>query len=160
MLTWGAFNIVGGTHTSREQLRRDQQSLLEKVKADIDRMSVETDGCGWRAKVFLYCVEARCPQTGWMLPLLPTLAVSKGFKVIVELVPDPVNKRYNIIIHKNVDEKNFREAKKGLCALMAGARTHIWFTLWTAPSTGPRSPHCVETIVRMTAATATGYDLG
>ena len=49
----------------------DQQELVRRVQAEIDRLGVETDGQGWRAKVFLYCVEARCPQTGWMVPLLP-----------------------------------------------------------------------------------------
>ena len=61
--------------------RRDQQELVATVQAEIDQLGVETDGNGWRAKVFLYCVEARCPQTGWMVPLLPTLIVSKGNRV-------------------------------------------------------------------------------
>ena len=60
------------------------------MQAEIDELGVETDGNGWRAKVFLYCVEARCPQTGWMVPLLPTLIVSKGKQAIAELVPDPM----------------------------------------------------------------------
>ena len=42
------------------------------MQAEIDRLGVETDGHGWRGKVYLYCVEARCPETGWMVPLLPT----------------------------------------------------------------------------------------
>ena len=71
MLTWGAFNIVGGSDESREKLAKDQQELVDRVQAEIDQLGVETDGDGWRAKVFLYCVEARCPQTGWMVPLLP-----------------------------------------------------------------------------------------
>jgi putative DNA methylase len=82
MLTWGAFHIVGGSPESRKQLAKEQAAMVERVQAEIDRLGVETDGNGWRAKVFLYCVEARCPQTGWMVPLLPTLIVSKGYRVI------------------------------------------------------------------------------
>ncbi|MCY2993645.1 MAG: DUF1156 domain-containing protein [Planctomycetota bacterium] len=89
MLTWGAFNIIGGSMESRERLARDQQELVRRVQSEIDRLGVETDGAGWRAKVFLYCVETCCPQTGWMVPLLPTLIVSKGYRVVAELVPDP-----------------------------------------------------------------------
>ena len=63
--------------------------LVEKVQAEIDKLGVETDGTGWRAKVFLYCVEVRCPETGWMVPLLPTRVVSKGYSVVADLVPDP-----------------------------------------------------------------------
>jgi putative DNA methylase len=113
MLTWGAFHIVGGSKEERERLERDQQALVEKVQAEIDRLGIETDGQGWRAKVFLYCVEARCPQTGWMVPLLPTRVVSKGYKVIAELVPDPARKRYDIAIRSGVGDPELRAAELG-----------------------------------------------
>ena len=70
--------------------RRTSRNSCDSVQAEIDKLGVETDGQGWRAKVFLYCVEARCPQTGWMVPLLPTRVVSKGYRVVAELVPDPM----------------------------------------------------------------------
>ena len=113
MLTWGAFHIVGGSAEEREALAKAQEELVEKVQAEIDRLGVETDGRGWRAKVFLYCVEARCPQTGWKVPLLPTRVISKGYRVIAELVPDPTNKRYDIIVRTGVTEKELVEAEKG-----------------------------------------------
>ena len=61
-------------------------------------------------KAFLYCVEVRCPQTGWMVPLIPSWVVSKprtGEKVIVlaELVPDTGAKRYQIAIRSGVSEE-------------------------------------------------------
>lgn len=113
MLTWGAFNIVGGSTEEREKLTRDQQTLVEAVQAEIDRLGVETDGKGWRAKVFLYCVEARCPQTGWMVPLLPTRVVSKGYKVIAELVPDGKRKRYDVAIRSDVSSAVLEAAEHG-----------------------------------------------
>jgi putative DNA methylase len=113
MLTWGAFHIVGGSSEERQALTRDQQALVEKVQADIDRLGVETDGRGWRAKVFLYCVEARCPQTGWMVPLLPTLVVSKGYKVIAALVPDRKHLRYDVAIRSDVSDEELAAAELG-----------------------------------------------
>ena len=113
MLTWGAFNIVGGSTESREKLAQEQKELVEKVQAEIDRLDVETDGNGWRAKVFLYCVEVRCPQTGWMVPLLPSLVVSKGYKVVAKLVPDPANKRYDIEIFSNASPEEMKVAEVG-----------------------------------------------
>ena len=118
MLTWGAFNIVGGSAESREKLAQEQKVLVEKVKAEIDRLGVETDGNGWRAKVFLYCVEVRCPQTGWMVPLLPSLIVSKPrtgekINVIAELIPDPENKRYEIAIRSGASDKDISKAEVG-----------------------------------------------
>jgi putative DNA methylase len=83
------------------------------VQAEIDRLGVETDGQGWRAKVYLYCVEARCPQTGWMVPLLPTRVVSKGYEVIAELVPDPKRKRYDVAIRSGVSAAGLEYAESG-----------------------------------------------
>jgi len=113
MLTWGAFHIVGGSTEEREKLARDQQALVDKVQAEIDRLGVETDGAGWRAKVFLYCVEVRCPQTGWRVPLLPTRVVSKGYKVIAELVPDARRKRYDVAIRSGVSAAELAAAELG-----------------------------------------------
>ena len=113
MLTWGGLNIVGGSPVAREKLARDQKELMSRVQAEIDRLAVEDDGNGWRAKVFLYCVEARCPQTGWMVPLLPTRIVSKGYRVIAKLVPDPTNKRYDIQICSGVSAAEMVAAETG-----------------------------------------------
>jgi len=113
MLTWGALNIVGGSGESREQLARDQQALVQRVQEQIDALGVETDGNGWRAKVFLYCVETTCPQTGWSVPLLPSRVISKGYRVVAELVPDPVNKRYNIEIRSGATEAELKAAESG-----------------------------------------------
>ena len=113
MLTWGAFNIVGGSEESRKNLAQDQQELARQVQEEIDRFGIETDGHGWHAKVFLYCVEARCPQTGWMVPLLPTRVISKSRMAIAELLPDPINKRYEITIRSGVTDEELETSGKG-----------------------------------------------
>src|SRR5438552_14962840 len=86
---------------------------FDAVHAEIDRLCVECDGDGWRAKAFLYCLEARCPQSGWMVPLLPSLIVSRGKHVIADLIPDHRRTRYDIAIRKNVSEVEQRNAAKG-----------------------------------------------
>jgi putative DNA methylase len=118
MLTWGAFNIIGGSVASRDKLARDQDHLIRRVQAEIDALGIETDGAGWRAKVFLYCLETRCPQTGWMVPLLPSFVISKprtGDKVnvIAELVPDTKNRRYDIAIRSGVSDERLAVAERG-----------------------------------------------
>jgi putative DNA methylase len=113
MLTWGAFNIVGTRKQDRETLAQEQKELVRRVHAEIDRLCIETDGHGWRAKVYLYCVEAQCPQSGWMVPLLPTRMVSKGFRTAVELVPDPLNKRYDIVVCSGLSKSALAAAKEG-----------------------------------------------
>jgi len=113
MLTWGALNIIGGSPESREKLTKDQQNLVSRVQAEVDKLGVEDDGNGWKAKVFLYCVEVRCPQSGWMVPLLPTKIVSTSRKVVAELVPDSINRRYEIRIHSGVSESEMEAATHG-----------------------------------------------
>lgn len=118
MLTWGAFNIVGGSTKSRKKLEENQKDLIRRVQAEIDALGVEADGNGWQAKVFLYCVEARCPQTGWMVPLIPSFVISKprtGVKinVIAELVPNSKDKRYDILIRSGVHDNELAVAAQG-----------------------------------------------
>ena len=113
MLTWGDFHIIGGSPDSRTEFAAQQQRLVDAVHAEVDRLCVEEDGHGWRAKAFLYCVETRCPQTGWMVPLLPTLIVSKADSTIVELVPDAKHKRYDIIVRPAVSPEEFAAAVHG-----------------------------------------------
>jgi putative DNA methylase len=113
MLTWGALNIVGGSLESREKLAGDQQASVQGVEGKIDQLGIEAGGDGWRAKVFLYCVEACCPQTGWLVPLLPSLVVSKGHRVVAQLVPDPANRRYDIRICCGVSDAAMAAAEVG-----------------------------------------------
>jgi putative DNA methylase len=98
MLTWGAFNIVGASEDKRVEIEKAQQNLAQQVQKEIDELEIETDGNGWRAKVYLYCIEVVCPETGWKVPLIPSLIISKASKVIGVLKPNPNDKRYDIEI--------------------------------------------------------------
>lgn len=113
MLTWGAFHIVGGTAEYREKLERRQQDVAAQVQRTIDELGVETDGHGWLAKSFLYCLEVRCPQSEWMVPLIPSFVIGKVDSAIVELVPDHNRKRYDIRVRKGVSDVELSNAEKG-----------------------------------------------
>jgi putative DNA methylase len=113
MLTWGAFNIVGDAKHCSTSLITAQKDLETTVQSAIDTLGVETDGNGWRTKVLLYCVEARCPQTGWMVPLLPTRVVSKGYHVVAELVPNCAERRYDIQVHTGASDAEIKDAESG-----------------------------------------------
>jgi putative DNA methylase len=105
MLTWGGFNIVGASPSKQAEIDKAQKELAQKVQIEIDALGVETDSKGWKAKVYLYCVEVVCPETGWKVPLLPSLIISNGYKVIARLMPMPAEKRYNIdVVYVDSDE--------------------------------------------------------
>ena len=113
MLTWGAFNIVGGSAGSREELTQKQEELVEKVQTEIDRLGVETDGNGWRGRAYLYCVEARLPD-GWLVPLLPTRIIGVDDAAIVDLTPDLSLKSYAITVRTGVSKEELKEASQGI----------------------------------------------
>lgn len=68
MLTWGALNIIGAAPEQRKEIDRAQRELAEAVDREIIELGIEQDGQGNRAKAYLYCLETRCPETGWMVP--------------------------------------------------------------------------------------------
>lgn len=113
MLTWGAFNIVGASKEKRAEINEAQGRLAEQVQKEIDELGIETDGMGWRAKAYLYCVEVKCPQTGWMVPLLPNFIVNRTESIILRLKPDPVKKIYDIEVGLANSEAELNDAKNG-----------------------------------------------
>ena len=113
MLTWGAFHIVGATPEKRLEIESAQAELLAKVKAEIDAMGIESDGNGWRGKVYLYCIELTCPSSGWKVPVLPTRIVSKGKSVYAKLVPIPAEKRYHVELVSDATASEMKAAEQG-----------------------------------------------
>lgn len=113
MLTWGAFHVVGASPEDHARMHQRQVSVLAEIDREITAMGVEHDEEGNRAKVFLYCLETRCPRTGWMVPLAPSWIVSKQRNVIVRLVPDHKNKRYDFEMKSGVTDEEMAEANDG-----------------------------------------------
>lgn len=113
MLTWGALNIVGATEEHRKSIAKRQQKLAEVVDQEITRLGVEHDEHGNRAKAYLYCLEVKCPETGWLVPLCPSWVVSKSRNIVARLNPDHENKRFKIDLVHNASKDQMREAEKG-----------------------------------------------
>jgi putative DNA methylase len=113
MLTWGAFEVIGGLRGFCQRFQTAQERLVHEVQADIDAMCIETDGAGWVPKSFLYCIEVHCPQTGWRVPLLPSRLISKGKRAFAELVPDFDSKVFKIEIRSGASEAELGQADTG-----------------------------------------------
>ena len=113
MLTWGALNIIGASSAKCEEIKKGQQAVADAVDREVLELAIEEDAEGNRAKSYLYCLEARCPQTGWMIPLLPSLIISKLHNVIVRLVPDRTHKRFDIEVVSGVSAATMRDAEHG-----------------------------------------------
>jgi putative DNA methylase len=140
LLTWAALNIVGGGPEVAERVRRAQREVYDAVDRQVTEWGIEhkTEAVGeqaWerivqriqtggltieavphqvpRADAYLYCVEVRCPQTEWMVPLAPSWVIGEKTKTVAILVPDRANKRYDIEIKMDASPAEMQAAKDG-----------------------------------------------
>ncbi len=113
MLTWGALNVIGAPADRRAALKSAQQRVFAEVDAEITRLGVEHDEHGNRAKAYLYCLEARCPETGWRVPLAPSWVISPKQGAIAKLVPNPALKRFDIEVVTGASAKAIAAAETG-----------------------------------------------
>jgi len=113
MLTWGALNIIGASPERRAEIERAQREVAAAVDAEITRLGIEHDEHGNRAKAYLYCLETRCPETGWMVPMAPSWVISKTRNVIACLKPDHARRRFDIEIKSSVSDTELKAAEKG-----------------------------------------------
>lgn len=112
MLNWANLNIVGATEGEREKANETLTNVAEKVGREIDRLGVEKNDQGDRAKHYLYCLEARCPETGWLVPMLPTFVISTKSSVIVELLPNHESESFDINVRSGVSKSDLERAKR------------------------------------------------
>lgn len=113
MLSWASFNIVGASPDRHASIVREMGEIADRVDQAITNMRIEHDSDGNRAKLYLYCIETRCPRTGWMVPVSPTWMISKKRNTIARLVPDHARKRYNIEILNGVTDEEVDAAETG-----------------------------------------------
>ncbi len=113
MLTWGALNVIGATAEQRAALEDAQQKVFAAIDRDLVELKVEHDAKGNRAKAYLYCLEARCPETGWMVPLSPSWVISPKQGAIAKLVSDPKHKRFDIEVVTGASAKELEAAEAG-----------------------------------------------
>ncbi|MFA5664700.1 anti-phage-associated DUF1156 domain-containing protein [Castellaniella sp.] len=113
MLTWGSAEIIGAAKSTREEISQAQSILAKAVNQRIIELGIEHDANGNRAKAYLWCLEARCPETGWMVPLSPTWTVSKTRNAIARLKPNPKSKRFDIEIISAASKAEMSAAEKG-----------------------------------------------
>lgn len=122
MLTWGALNVIGATPEKRQVVDDQEAQRARAVIEEVRRTCLEEDAQGNRAKSYLYCLETRCPSSGWLVPLLSTRLISKPRGVIARLVPDVVNRRYKISIETATTSSELQDAESG--TVQAGFLVH------------------------------------
>lgn len=113
MLTWGSANVVGSSPESQVDIQNSQSLIAENVWKEIDNLGIERSIDGDHARIFLYCTEAKCPNTGWWIPILPTRVISTRSNCIVHLEENPATKSFIIHVVENVSAKDVDDANEG-----------------------------------------------
>jgi putative DNA methylase len=113
MLTWGALNIIGASPERRAEIEQAQKEVAEAVDREIVALGIEHNERGDRAKAYLYCLETRCPETGWLVPVTPSWIVSSNRNVYGKLVPNYDHKNFEIEIISGVSKEEMIKAKQG-----------------------------------------------
>ncbi|AFM14202.1 DUF1156 domain-containing protein [Turneriella parva] len=113
LLTWAAIHIVGGGPEVAEQVKKAQQEVYDAVDQQICEWGIEHNVKGHRADAYLYCVEVKDPETGWMVPLAPSWIIGEKTKTVAILVPDEKKKRYDIQIKMDASAAEMKAAKEG-----------------------------------------------
>lgn len=113
MLTWGALNIIGASPEKRQEIERAQREVAEAVDREITELEIEHNERGDRAKAYLFCLETRCPETGWMVPMAPSWVISKTQNAYAKLVPDFEQKRFNIEVMTGASGAEMDAAAQG-----------------------------------------------
>ena len=113
MLTWGALNIVGSSKQRRKEIEENQKRVALSVDEEITQLGIEHDGEGNRAKSYLYALETRCPETGWLVPLAPSWVISKQRNIVAVLTPNHDEKTFDIDVVMNASNEQVRSASVG-----------------------------------------------
>lgn len=113
MLTWGAFNIIGASDKKRSHFRNVQEKVASDVEQEILNLGIEEDEKGNRAKAYLYCLEVRCPETGWLVPMAPSWIISRVRGVIAILKANYEKKCFDILIKTGASPEEISQANIG-----------------------------------------------
>lgn len=113
MLTWGALNVVGSGQDNADFLNEQLNDWSSKIEDELRCLKVDEDDNGNKAKAFLYCLETKCPETGWMIPMCPSWVISTKRKVVARLIPDHNEKRFDIEIITEASDSELKKAEEG-----------------------------------------------
>ena len=113
MLTWGALRLVGGARELHMRLAEARARVAAHVESEIDALGVERNERGDRAKAYLYCIDIVCPATGYRVPVLPSLIVSKIRRTVGRLVANHPAKRIDIELVAEATDADLDAAKPG-----------------------------------------------
>ena len=111
LLTWAAINICGASEVEIEEVKQFQQEVYDKVDKEITDLGIEHNERGDRAVSYLYCVEAKCPECGVLVPMAPSWVIGKGTYTVAKLAIN--GDRYDISVKMGASSEEMKTAENG-----------------------------------------------
>ena len=74
--SWVAMHAYARASTRRSDV------IADAVDEEITELGIEHDEQGNRAKAYLWCLETRCPRTGWLVPMATSWVISRNYRVV------------------------------------------------------------------------------
>lgn len=111
LLTWADLNILSKSDEEVKELREFQERVYDEVSKQIEDWGIEKNEKGWKAKYYLYCNEAICPECGCKVPLAPNWVISESFKTIAKLKYNEKNNNFDILVENDVSKEDINKAK-------------------------------------------------
>lgn len=112
LLNWGNLNILNKNDDEILELKKFQEKVFDAVAQQVDEWGIENNELGMKAKYYLYCNEAICPECGCKVPLAPNWIVSASFKTIAILHYNKENHAFDIEIKSNASKEEIKEVSK------------------------------------------------
>ncbi|BCC61102.1 MULTISPECIES: anti-phage-associated DUF1156 domain-containing protein [Bacillus] len=110
-LTWAGLNLLNASEDEINQLKIFQENVFRKVNDQVVELGIESNELGWRGNIYLYCVETKCPECDFKVPLLPSFMVGKNSKTVLKLKTLPDKKSYDIKIIQEATNDEVKEAE-------------------------------------------------
>ena len=126
LLTWADIHICGASANELIGIKAFQRKVYNAVDREITELGIEHNEKGDRAVSYLYCMEARCPECGKLVPMAPSWVIGKGTKTIAILSEN--GNGFDIAIKMNATADEMKQAENG-----------------TVTSRGLFCPHCGKT---------------
>jgi len=111
LLTWAALNITGGGEEVAQHVYEAQVEVYKKVDQQITAWGIEHNENGWRSDAYLYCVETKCPECSWSVPLSPSWIIAEKTRTIAKLVPNIAAQCFEIKVESQVSEWEMDKVK-------------------------------------------------
>lgn len=111
LLNWANLNLLNKNEKIINDIKVFQDKVYDNVVERFNEWGIETNEKGWKAKCYIYCNEARCPECGAIVPLAPSWIISKKYKTIAILNYNEKKNNFDITIKSDVTKEEMEYAK-------------------------------------------------